>query len=407
MAPKGLKMKTGRKATRAPRKPPPRLRRVVVARSPPVHSATNTNGSGKLDNCDDEAAYVAAMLHPFGDAAAGARIPSPYAVRTATRRAVVPFVFTAAADGALEGVFTPHPVYALFSGQSSTFSIGGGVNTTPAVPAGGFQIPTYGVVTLGTMASLCSSFRVVGWGVRFKVDSSMTNTQGRIFLATAPSQGTLPILANAANNYFQDTTVLGFIADTTSTTQGVSAAILSLETGQEFALGEIFEKGSVEAVGQKTSPACMNFQAGNFTASAQATGDVLSVTATTGIGITQSVNWGHTDGHNHIAFRCEGLASGQKLIAEYVVHVEYQPVIYNPTSNALIEDSTDTAVSLTDIVDKIHAATSAMPPIHLSYDPNNPMSSLRDAITKTGRAAGKYVRENALPILGKLAALAL
>jgi len=154
--------------------------------------------------------FAAALNAPFSTVALGAQIPDVFSHPTDTRHFRSTFNVKCDANGGGEFVILPSPLMSIACAQqgngTTTASLittgykltepGPGVSLAGTVVGSGLiaqnLMNVYGCTDLNTMNSVFSQFRVVGWGYKIRALTNLSNTQGRIAVASIPAPRFIP-----------------------------------------------------------------------------------------------------------------------------------------------------------------------------------------------------------------------
>lgn len=356
--------------------------------------------AGKNQFGEDVEAYAAATFFPFTEAAVGARVPEPYAVRTRTTRVVTPFRVTPSNSGNSAGVFDaivlPNVLNTVVSNQGTW---AGGANTQ-FLYVSGASIPSnmLACTTQANLSAAYTAYRVVGMGVRLKCDSSYNNTSGRIYVAVVPAMPQAPAYFDSVATVADTYAAVGAPFDSLSS--AVNGDIVSYPNASEFSVTDLMEEGGVEIMVPRTSARALDFLVGNMYSQNAGLGwQGFALQAAVGVGSiggtqyegnnttvltnVQATNAAHitngtttadyanltrcgvdptiysTAGFSTVLIRGEGLTSGTNsttLTMEVVFHLEGEvaPVASSGASTVLVDDSMSRALAPrahTDIID--------------------------------------------------------
>lgn len=412
-----------KKTTAAPRRPAPKRTVSRPSAAPPAKSAARAMAKMSLSNYDgprgivqrgpdafsaDLASYAAAQFFPFSDAAVGARVPEPYAVRTRTTRVVTPFRVTPV-GGVMDAIITPNVLNTVTSNLGSwsggapaqLIAVTGAVTLTPDG-----QVPSnvLAVTNQANLAACYSNYRVVGCGVRIKTDSSYVNTAGRIFVAVVPSMPSALAFVDSVAGIPDVYASLGAPFD--GAVAAVNGQIVSYPMADEFSVTQLMENGGVEIMIPKTSARAMDFLPGNIytqnngdgwqgfalqgsAGAALNGGTQFEGTSTTVAGNAQLKSAGHklngtwtndysnlarcgvdpniysTAGFSTVLIRGDGLDANTVLTVETVFHLEGEVGVVTSTgaSTVLVDDSVRRAVGPRASVDMVEMAATMAHPI--------------------------------------------
>ena len=227
--------------------------------------------------------FAHAVLAPFDKDAVGAKVPDAYTFPTATATVKRRFSVTSNDDGVVCFTVGPSPIYSvstpttLFnqgSNQQSTIfgpigpATGGWVNgplaTTSLLPATGTN-QMFGSIAAADMASNSQTYRVVGYGWRYRSIMASTDSKGNVYLCATPTaaKAALPYNVALSQGSEGDGNLQREYLQLPSTAAGeYNPAIADLPSGKRFTYREIALTG-LEFVGQAINPSAHEFRDSN------------------------------------------------------------------------------------------------------------------------------------------------
>lgn len=268
------------------------------------------------------AQYEAALMSPFSEQALGARVPDSYSFPSEVRHAKTVYTLSANANGNLDCVVLPHPLYTVISGIGT---LSGGV-TTPETIA---NLTQTGLVSQATLAGIFGNYRLVGGGVRIKWSRSYNDASGRIFIALQPSPANIPYfsVSTATKSNIYDACDVPF----DSTAGGIPTSIITLPYSMEIPASELIGNG-VEIPLRISSAAFSEWREANFAS----TGPSLTVgLAPAGGGTIEEIvgeNFVACDGFSTVMLRGTNLPTGNPCLdIEVILHFEGTPAVQTGT----------------------------------------------------------------------------
>lgn len=324
------------------------------------------------------ATYQLALESPFDPDSYGARCPSIFGYPTATYHYRNTGTITAN-SGSVQGIFFPCPYFSLFTCQGT--SAASAYYTGLQQLAGDKRCYASALVT-GSLSSICSSYRVVGWGVRFRNLQPPTTATGYLTVCTLPMVGNLP-----GQNYLAANALLstGFVPHTIGMgldgSANIPTNIIEVSDAQTVTVQDIITYGLV-ARGQPNSLSVFDF---HNSSNGTAVGSNMTFgvdgefnTSTGAIISSDNFNAMTCNGWNAIVFRGDGLPSGIVLEYELVYHLEVVPVPSSVDSSVPAADDSRAAVVAS-------SAESERPIINAS---SKPVVFLAEAATTAASAVG-------------------
>jgi len=394
--------------------------------------------------------YAASCITPFDGSAVGARVPAPYEARTVTAKLHTlfnPKCADVAAPYSFSCVLTASPIATIISNSGDLGAINGGtncniqvLNANPSVldPVTGLtgrfiNVTGYdhcrGATTAANLAKLFGQYRVVSCGFRVRVESSFTNTQGRLLVARAPASSVVPLINSS---YWGDGSVpnnpsdiqlltsvyanLGFpwVGDASLATHqqaygDIADSILSFPDSLEVSLPSILESG-FEFLCPKTSAMHTQFihaQAlGEYSVGEQSVigtnmsnyGPDVAPGQTSNIGglatgsTIPRLSDNSVAGFTNVALKFVGLSPTTTVSIETIYHLEGTPAAYDVTDPTMpIPTSMKSARASTAHVDEVNSVTGAMPMGRPADAPHTAVEQMVGAAMSCGVSPGGRV----------------
>jgi len=399
--------------------------------------------------------YAASCISPFDGSAVGARVPAPYECRTVTAKLHTLFSPQPATGGDVSTygfsvVLTASPIGTLLTHSPGLRGVIGGANCNfqafnanqSYTPSGAYErfvnISGYdfsrSATTAANLAKLFSQYRVVSCGFRVRVESSLTNTQGRLLIARAPAGPVVPLtnssywgsagfpLPAGTAGEIDDGELLascyaamgfpwqynpgnnnpGYVAG------DISDTILSFPDSMEVSLPSIMDSG-FELLCPKTSALHTQFihaqASGEYSVGEQSivAGDMVLPGSDASPGLTSNIYSGHastvprvsdnsTAGFTNVALKFIGLGVGTQVSIETIFHLEGTPASYDVTDPTMpIPTSLKPAFAMTAHVDEVNAITGSMPMGRPADSPHIAVEHMLTAASTVGTSPGSRV----------------
>lgn len=322
--------------------------------------------------------YQLALESPFDPDSYGARCPSIFGYPTATYHYRNTGTISSS-SGLVQGIFFPCPYLSLFTTQGTS---GSSAYYTGLQQLAGDKRCYAAALVSGSLSSICSSYRVVGWGVRFRNLLPPTTATGYLTVCTLPMVGNLPGQNFLASNALAST---GFVGHTLGMgldgSGNIPTNIIEIPDAQTVTVQDIITYGLV-ARGQPNSLSVFDFHNssnGTSVGSSMTFGvDGEFNTSTGAIISADNFNAMTCNGWNAIVFRGDGLPAGVVLEYELVYHLEVVPV----------PSSTDSSVPAADDARAAVVASSAESERPIISASSKPVVFLAEAATTAASAVG-------------------